>query len=229
MAVSAAVREGEEVGTSAVVPGPRAPAPARRGWHTFRVALGTLGGGLVVLVLLTAIFLAVVSRTSDRGVPRVFGQTFLVILSGSMTPTLDAGDVILDRTLTASQAAHLHKGQVITFEAGPASAPASVLITHRIYKVSSVQNPQTYKQNPVYETKGDANISPDGNTLHPDQILGVYEYRVPFAGYLLNVLHQPIVFILLVSSPFLLLIASEATRRWKAVGPSQNNSGGSSN
>ncbi|MGH7691670.1 MAG: signal peptidase I [Candidatus Dormibacteria bacterium] len=180
-----------------------------------------------MLVLVGAIFLAVVSRSSDRGVPRVFNQTFLVILSGSMTPTFDAGDLVVDRIVTPNQAAELHKGQIITFEDGPTSAPASVLITHRIYQVRDVENPRTGRQLREYETKGDANPAADGNSLHPSQIVGVYEYRIPFGGYVLNVLHQPIVFILLVCCPFFLLIAGEATRRWKAAGPKGPSTGGS--
>ncbi|MGH7667499.1 MAG: hypothetical protein ACREN1_09365, partial [Candidatus Dormibacteria bacterium] len=116
-------------------PASSAPSPGGRhpggSWHLVRVTLGTLGGALLMLVLVGAIFLAVVSRSSDRGVPRVFNQTFLVILSGSMTPTFDAGDLVVDRIVTPNQAAELHKGQIITFEDGPTSAPASVLITHR--------------------------------------------------------------------------------------------------
>ncbi|MGC2192145.1 MAG: signal peptidase I [Candidatus Dormiibacterota bacterium] len=225
MAISPTVEEGNQDGS--LTTSPPAPTRARGGWHAAQVVLATLTGALLILVLLAAIFLAVVSRTSDRGVPRVFGQTFLVILSGSMTPTFDAGDLIVDRTLSASQAAHLRKGQVITFEEGPKSAPASVLITHRIYRVRDLLSSKTHQETRVYETKGDANPVADGNSLASDQILGVYEFRVPFGGYVLNVLHQPVVFILLVSSPFLLLVAGEATRRWKMAGPGGNTSGGS--
>lgn len=225
MAVSTTADPGEHDGTPVTLPPAR--TPVRRGWHAAAAVLGTLGGAILILVLLAAIFLAVVSRTSDRGVPRVFGQTFLVILSGSMTPAIDTGDVIVDKTVSPSQAAHLQKGQVITFEAGPASAPASVLITHRIYRVRYLVSSKTHNDVRVYETKGDANPGPDANALARDQILGVYEFRVPLAGYVLNVLHQPVVFILLVSSPFLLLITGEATRRWKAAGRTEGPSGGS--
>ncbi|MGA7173318.1 MAG: signal peptidase I [Candidatus Dormiibacterota bacterium] len=222
--MSTTAEGGDHDGSSVALPPAR--TPVRRGWHAAGVVLGTLGGAVLILVLLAAIFLAVVSRTSDRGVPRVFGQTFLVILSGSMTPTFDAGDLVVDRTLTASQAAHLHKGEVITFEAGPTAAPASVLITHRIFRVSHVQDPKTHQLVPLFETKGDANRAPDDNLLQPNEILGVYEFRIPDAGYVLDALHQPIVFILLVSSPFLLLIAAEGTRRWRAAGPGGGSSGG---
>ena len=221
--MSAAVGEGEENASPATrSTGEQAGAV----WRAARVALESLLGGLLIVVLVGAIFLAVVSRTSDRGVPRVFGHTFVVILSGSMTPALNPGDVVIDKTLTPRQAAHLQRGQVITFEAGPASAPTSVLITHRIYQVHQIENPTTHQLTPAYETKGDANGAPDGNLLQPTEILGQYQFRIPYAGYALNVLHNPVVFILLISSPFVLLVASEGTRRWKAAGPTRNSSGG---
>lgn len=204
-------------GTQSLEQGQR-PGTGRLAWRRIRAIVGTALGALMVLVLVAAIFLAVVTRTSQAGVPRFMGHSALVILSGSMTPTFDAGDLIVDQAVITSQAAHLHRGQVITFEAGPPSAPASVLITHRIYRVTMVQSPVTYRLVPRYETKGDANPVPDGNALQPSQIIGVYQFRIPFGGYVLNILHQPIVFILLVTSPFAVIAIGEGSRRWRAAG-----------
>lgn len=198
-------------------PGRRAEGHRATGRVT--AVLGTALGALMVLILLCAIFVAVVSRTSGRGVPSVFGHSAIVILSGSMTPTFDAGDLVIDSTPLSGQTSHLHRGEIITFAAGPAGAPASVLITHRIYQVSHVVVPATGRLVTRYETKGDANPVPDGNAVQPGQIVGVYDFRVPFGGYVLDFLHQPIVFILLICSPFVVLVLAEATRRWRAVGP----------
>jgi hypothetical protein len=81
-----------------------------------------------------------------------------------------------------------------------------------------VQDAKTNQLVPEYETKGDANPAPDDNALVPSRILGLYEFRVPYGGYVLNVLHQPLFFILLVSLPFAFLVLIEGTRRWKKAG-----------
>ena len=198
------------------------PVESRAGRHgakaTVTSVVGTVLGALLVLILLGAIFVAVASRTSGRGVPTVLGHSAVVILSGSMTPTFSAGDLVIDSTPGPGQASHLHQGEIITFAAGPPGAPASVLITHRIYKVSYVAVPPSGRREPRYETKGDANPVPDGNAVQPGQVVGVYDFRVPFGGYVLNFLHHPIVFIFLICSPFVVLVLAEASRRWRAAG-----------
>jgi signal peptidase len=180
--------------------------------------LATGVGIVVVLALVFAIFLAVVTRSEGSGVITVFGQRPFIVLSGSMSPTFDAGDLIVDRRLTLNEAGRLHKGEVITFVEGRGNAGATTVITHRIYKVSRRLDAKTQSYTTIYETKGDANPQPDRDAIPPQQVLGVYEYRIPDAGYVLNALHQPLAFILLVSAPFVFLVLVEGTRRWKKAG-----------
>ncbi|MGH7666968.1 MAG: hypothetical protein ACREN1_06635, partial [Candidatus Dormibacteria bacterium] len=73
----------------------------------------------------------------------------------------------------------------------------------------------------AYETKGDANPAPDHNRVLPGQVLGVYEFRIPYAGYALQALHQPLVFVLLITLPFAALVAGLARRAWIAERPDQ--------
>lgn len=181
--------------------------------------LATLLGLVVVLAFVAAVFLAVVTRTSDRGVPTVFGYRPLVVLSGSMSPTFYAGDLIVDRAVTPAQAAHLQRSQVISFAPGAGSLVAGTIISHRIYKVSQEVSAATGRSTTVYQTKGDANPAPDGDAVTPGQIVGVYQFRIPYAGYVLNELHQPAVFIVLVSLPFAVLVVAEARRRWGGPEP----------
>lgn len=192
---------------------PRGPSPLR----FLARAVATLLGVLLVLVFVAAVFLAVATRTSGNGVPTVLGYRPFMVLSGSMTPTFDAGDLIVDRAVTKAQAAHLQVGEVITFEAGPGPFQPGTVITHRIYRVFNGVVSGTAKSTVAYQTKGDANPAPDGDRILPSQILGVYQFRVPDAGYVLNALHQPGVFIALLSLPFVVLVVAEARRRWSAA------------
>ncbi|MGH7640150.1 MAG: signal peptidase I [Candidatus Dormibacteria bacterium] len=183
--------------------------------------LGTLVGLGLVLLFVAALFLAVVTRNNPQGVPSAFGQRTFIVLSGSMTGTFNPGDLIVDRTVTRAQAARLHRGQVISFEeVGPNGTVASVF-SHRIYKVSHLLNANTQSYTTAYETKGDANPAPDHNRVLPGQVLGVYELRMPYAGYVLQALHQPLVFVLLITLPFAALVAGFARRSWIADGPAK--------
>ncbi len=170
-----------------------------------------------MLVFIAALFLAVVTRANPSGIPSAFGHRTFVVLSGSMTGTFDVGDLIVDRTVTPEQAAHLHKGQVISFEVVTPKGQLASVFTHRIYLVRHLLNARTQSYTTAYETKGDANPYPDGNRVLPGQVLGVYEYRIPDAGYVLDALHQPWVFILMITIPFAVLVAGLARRRLQAI------------
>jgi signal peptidase len=135
-----------------------------------------------------------------------------------MSPTFNTGDLITDRAITASAAEHLHKGQIITFTSTSGNVSgSSLVITHRIFAV--VKGPVVAGQQSVsYRTKGDANDAPDQNLVAPGAILGVYQQRVPYGGYVLSTLHQPITFVVLVMIPVVYLAEEEIRRRWISMG-----------
>jgi len=170
----------------------------------------------VIVLVVVAIFLAVSLRHTTSGQTMFFGRPVYSVASGSMTPTFAAGDVIIDRAISASAAEHLHKGEIITFETGPATGGSSLVVTHRIYAVVklSVNGVQTVS----YRTKGDANNAPDQDLVEPASIQGVYQQRIPFGGYVLGTLHQPITFVVLILIPVIYLAEEEIRRRWIRLG-----------
>ncbi|MGC2190705.1 MAG: signal peptidase I [Candidatus Dormiibacterota bacterium] len=173
---------------------------------------------VVIVLVVVAIFLAVSIRHSSTGQTTFFGRPVYSVASGSMTPTFDTGDLIIDRSITGTAAEHLQKGQIITFTATQAtSGSSSIVITHRIYAV--VRGPLIGGVRTVeYRTKGDANNAPDQDLVQPSAILGVYQQRVPFGGYVLSTLHQPITFIVLIMIPVAYLVEEEVRRRWVRLG-----------
>ncbi len=94
------------------------------------------------------------------------GWQSVVITSGSMSPSIRTGDVVV---VKPSDGLGLSPGNVVVIS-DPA---ASGLVTHRIVSI----NPDG-----SYRTRGDANAQPDSATLHPDQVVGVGRLRVPFIG-----------------------------------------------
>ena len=81
--------------------------------RTVRFLSGLFFGLVAGLALLTAGAL----------LPRAFGYTPLVVVSGSMEPTLHAGDVAITKKVTADE---VSLGDVVTYRSDPG------LITHRI-------------------------------------------------------------------------------------------------
>ncbi|MGC1910015.1 MAG: signal peptidase I [Candidatus Dormiibacterota bacterium] len=173
---------------------------------------------MVVVLVVIAIFLAVSLRHSSTGQTTFLGRPVYSVASGSMAPIFDTGDLIVDQPITAAAAQHLHKGQIITFnEAASTAGSASLVLTHRIYAV--VRGPVIAGVRTVsYRTKGEANNAPDQNLVSPSAILGVYQERVPFGGYVLGTLHQPLTFVILIMIPVVYLVEEEVRRRWVQLG-----------
>ena len=103
------------------------------------------------------------------------GMRAYVVDSGSMSPTIQTGALVVDVPMTA--ATTLHVGDVITFHPTPA-----VTTTHRIAVID--KNGIT--------TKGDANPSDDVGHIQPSMVVGKVAFSVPFAGYAVAFFQQPL-------------------------------------
>lgn len=101
-------------------------------------------------------------------IPTLFmGWRPMAIESGSMGPTIHAGDVVLVEPFRDQP---VEAGRVITYED---PAKPGRLVTHR---VTAVNDDGTYR------TKGDANTDADSTPLEPRQIRGVGRLVVPRVG-----------------------------------------------
>jgi signal peptidase I len=165
---------------------------------------GTLFAVVVVMVAAVVVVIALATRLSTKQQYTAFGHPIMVVLSGSMSPTIKTGDLIIDNPVSAQSAKKLHPGQVITFYDQPGSR---TVITHRIVAVVH-QRGQV-----LYRTKGDANNAPDAILRRPSTVIGTYAGKVPRGGYFLTNLHKPIVLGLLLAAPLLWFVA-EPLRRW---------------
>lgn len=129
--------------------------------------------------LVTRIALAVVAMTvvAVGGAATWFSQEgyrLYVVKTGSMVPTYDPGDVVIDGPVSD----RLTRGDVVTFQI----SAAGDLVTHRYTHTD---------QDGRVHTKGDNNLAVDAWALRADQLRGVVDRHVPNLGYLLVFLRQP--------------------------------------
>lgn len=182
-----------------------AASAARRTPWRVKGFVSTVAGAVLAVVAVLAIFLAVSTHFEAHGQLGVLGHPVMSVLSGSMAPAINTGDLVVDDPLTPAQATHLHVGQIISFRAG---AGSSQVFTHRIAAVQAVGGGGV-----GYVTKGDANDSRDDPVTPPANVVGLYQSRIPYGGYVLNDLHRPIVLGLIIASALLWLV-SEPLWRW---------------
>jgi signal peptidase I len=155
---------------------------------------------------------AVATHFSRNGEYTAFGHPVLTVISGSMTPVIRTGDLIVDNPVTPEQASSLQPGQIISVREAPGSQK---IITHRIVAVKVGHGTVSYV------TKGDANNAPDSTLRPAPDVVGVFRFAVPRGGYVLAALHRPLVLGLLLASPLLLLLAGplfQLARRMDAPG-----------
>ena len=182
------------IGTS---PTTARPKTSRRGGRRTVRAVSTVVTVLVSMVAALAIVLAVAGRMSG-GQAMVFGHPVMSMISGSMTGTINTGDLFVDDQLTAAQAGQLHPGQVITFREQPGS---TTLITHRIVAVETIGGAVNYL------TKGDANNAADAMPRPASDVVGLYRFSIPRGAYVLAALRQPKVIGMLLGSVVLFFLA----------------------
>ena len=154
-------------------------------------------GLLLALVLGGFAFASHASGVNESG---VLNRNVLIVQSGSMSPSVRTGDVVVVKNVAQSQRSSLQVGDVVTFKAANNQAK---LITHRIVGVRHLPNGETF-----YTTKGDANEVQDSALLTPDRVIGEVEFRVPRLGYALNSFSDPEVLVRFAASFALFIFAA---------------------
>ncbi|SDM36607.1 signal peptidase I [Halogranum gelatinilyticum] len=154
-------------------------------------------GRTVLNVVGIALLIALVVPFAVYAVPDLAGadQSY-VVLTGSMTPAIAPGDVVI---VDSVDPATIAVGDVVTFERAANNPP----VTHRVIEVVQTEN------GPAYVTKGDANEDPDTSLVYPNQLVGRVLVTFPYIGHVIEFGNSTNGFLLLVVTPFALLILTE--------------------
>lgn len=120
-----------------------------------------------------------------------FDYSMIIILSGSMEPTIGTGSVLISK-----KQADYSEGDVITFR-----KMEDEIITHRIIK--RLEDGTTFK------TKGDANEDEDIFVTQKNSIIGRAMFTIPYFGYLINFSKTKLGIILIFILPATYLITEE--------------------
>jgi signal peptidase len=92
----------------------------------------------------------------------------VVILTGSMEPSIKPGDLTIIRKCNIDD---IKVGDVVEYKLED---------YHVVHRVITVYN---YYEGTVLITKGDANKNPDIKPVTSDQVIGKLEYTIPYIGY----------------------------------------------
>lgn len=102
----------------------------------------------------------------------------IVVATGSMTPNIYKGDVVIVEKLNEKDILNLKVGDILVFHRD------DKIVVHRIYEIYSSG------QETFFKTKGDHNKDPDGYLIETSEVIGTVKFKIRYIGYPTVVLNE---------------------------------------
>ena len=177
---------------------------AKTNTNTSNKALTILGTILcIILVPILALNLTLIAKSymNEDEVPSVGGYFPLIVLTDSMYPVIESGDLIICHT---EDPENVQVGDVISFF-DPAGNGTSI-VTHRVLEVIEDGGLK-------YRTQGDNNNTEDRVLVPEENLVGVYQSRIGGAGHIAMFMQSTTGLIICVVLPIILLVTYDVVRR----------------
>ena len=170
--------------------------------HKILTVIGTIMCVILLPVLIINCTLILKSFTNKEEVPSVGGYLPLIVLTDSMYPEIESGDLIICHTANPSD---VKENDVIAFF-DPAGNGSSI-VTHRVIEVTEQDGKVAFR------TKGDFNNTEDKMLVPGDNLVGVYQSRIPGAGNIAMFMQTTTGLIVCVVLPIILIVVYDIIRR----------------
>lgn len=144
---------------------------------------------IIILILICNIVLIMQKMMNPTEIPNLLGYKSFIIVSGSMEPNLNIGDMVIIRETKQEK---LQKDDIITFsENGNA-------ITHRIVDIINEEGKIRY------QTKGDNNNAVDADLVKYENVEGKFVFKIAKVGTIIAKLQNTGVVIILVCGLYII-------------------------
>lgn len=167
--------------------------------------IGVVISALALPVLIINLVFLVQSFLHPDEVPSVFGITPMVVVTESMKPTINGGDMIIDKKVNPED---VQVGDIISFF-DPTRKDHDIVVTHRVKAVNRENG------NITFRTKGDANSIVDPVEIPASELVGVYQKTIPVLGPVVLFMKTPIGVLVSVILPILAILTYDLIRRKK--------------
>ncbi len=140
---------------------------------------------IAIPIIIYNLFIIVFSIINQDETPNLFGIKTFVVVSGSMEPNLNIGDIVVVKKCNENE---IDKNDIISYRYG------ELIITHRIVEIIETENGREYI------TKGDNNNVNDNINLKYEDIEGKYVGKIKYIGKMIMFLKSKEIMILIVAS-----------------------------
>ncbi len=170
--------------------------------HRVATVVGAVLCVILLPILIINVTLIIRSFTNREEVPSVGGIFPLIVLTDSMYPDIQSGDLIFCRT---EDPENIKVGDYIAFF-DPAGNGTSI-VTHSVVEIAE-QNGGL-----AWITRGIANNADDSVPVPADKLVGVYKSRIPKLGNVVMFMQTTAGLIVCVVCPIILLVLWDIFRR----------------
>lgn len=170
--------------------------------HRVLTIVGTVLCIILIPILLINITLIAKSYINKDEVPSIGGAFPLIVLTDSMYPEIESGDLIICNT---TEAKDIKVNDVISFF-DPAGNGTSI-VTHRVIEIVEEDGEI------LFRTRGDNNNTEDKELVPAENLVGVYKMRIAGAGHIAMFMQSTAGLIVCVVLPIILLVGYDLVRR----------------
>jgi signal peptidase len=156
----------------------------------------------LIPILIINITLIAKSFINEDEVPSIGGTLPLIVLTDSMYPEIESGDLIICHT---AEAKDIKVNDIISFF-DPAGNGTSI-VTHRVIEIVE-ENGEIF-----FRTRGDYNNTEDKELVPAENLVGVYKTRIAGAGHVAMFMQSTAGLIICVVLPIILLVGYDIIRR----------------
>lgn len=134
-----------------------------------KIVLWSISGLILLFIVIVLGSLLVQKFILKSHAPKFMGFSYLVVLTGSMTGTINQGDAVIIK-----ETGDYKLGDIVAFVDPDSDLP----IMHRLIRKGPIEG--------TFVSKGDANEQPDGALVFEENILGEVVYVIPKIGLVFN-------------------------------------------
>ena len=166
--------------------------------------IGAVLCAILIPILVVNVTLIVKSFVNEDEVPGIGGYSPLFVLTDSMYPEIESGDLIICKAIDPAE---IKVGDVISFF-DPEGNGTSV-VTHKVIEILNKDGALSFR------TQGTNNNTPDALPVPAENLVGIYQFRVPGAGSVAMFLQTTPGLLVCIVLPIGLFVAYEVIRRRK--------------
>ena len=163
--------------------------------------IATIAYIIIIPIILYNVSLIIQSIVKPNKTPSFFGIKTFVIVSGSMEPTLNIGDVILVKDIEEND---IKENDIISYREGQS------IVTHRVIEIEETENGKKFI------TKGDNNNVKDSYPVRYRDIEGKYDSKINGIGNVVLFFQNKIVIICVILI-FYLIYMHDANKQEKSI------------